>query len=106
MQHGQIVAEASADGKKNRWHVRWEGLDASQAESREQKLTAGGIPSTKLTLALAVSGSDEDNSDGDNASYEESDSSDSIGGSVEEDDDEDDDKDGDPHLKARPRTTS
>jgi hypothetical protein len=80
MLHGHIVAEASADGKKNRWHVQWDGLDASQAESRQQKLTAGGIPSTKLRLALAVSGSDEDNSDGDNAAYEESDSSDSIGG--------------------------
>ena len=56
---GYIVAEAGG-GKKNCWHVRWEGFDPSRANSREQQSTTGGIPSTKLKISLAGAGTDDD----------------------------------------------
>ena len=56
---GYIVAEAGG-GKKNCWHVRWEGVDPSRANSREQQSTTGGIPSTKLKITLAGADTDDD----------------------------------------------
>ena len=67
---GVIVAEAG-DGVKNCWHVRWEGVDPSLANSREQKCTADGILSSRLKRALEVSDIDDDDSSVDVADLEE-----------------------------------
>ena len=64
---GVIVAEAG-DGVKNCWHVRWEGVDPSLANSREQKCTADGILSCR---SLEVSDIDDDDSSVDVADLEE-----------------------------------
>ncbi len=74
---GVIVAEAG-NGVKNCWHVRWEGVDPSLANSREQQSTAGGILSTRLNRALEVSDIDDDDSSVDAAGLEEEEESDNL----------------------------
>ena len=86
--NGVIVAEAG--GKKNSWHVRWEGVDAAFANSRDQKATAGGISSTRLVHVFDSSSSDDD-SGGDEYS-DESEKDEGIGSS--ESDNEDDEEGG------------
>ena len=105
---GVIVAEAG-NGVKNCWHVRWEGVDPSLANSREQQSTAGGILSTRLNRALEVSDIDDDDSSVDTADLEdeeESDNDDSSGkrGAGSSEDEEDSDEDlskADRHLQDR-----
>ena len=100
---GVIVAEAG-NGVKNCWHVRWEGVDPSLANSREQKCTADGIFSSKLKRALEVSDIDDDDSSVDAADLEEeeeSDSDDSSGNSEEEEDSDEDLSKADRHFQDR-----